>query len=392
MNHNNKLIYLGLLFSLLALIESCIDPVMPKLSGNDSESLLVVDGQITNEEGPFRVKLTTSVPINLTFSPQPVLNANVRIADDQGNSFQLLGDSNGTYETADKTLRGLPDNTYTLYITTPDSVKYISSPVLMQEVPDIDNVYFEEVTNTRFDQTQTYQENWLNILVDTHDANNKNKYWQYEFEETWEVIMISDHVKVLHNVENPSDFSFENINQSYDKKICWVTMPSTPILIASTVNQPVDELKGFLIQSLGPGEAKLHIRYSILVRQFSISPENYNYWKQMKTTNENAGGIYSTVPAPVFGNITSLNGTKKALGYFSASSVTEKRLFINNSDQNVQTININDGCSYFDYALPSWIPKSYFGQEVNTGTKVYTSSDFCADCTSFGTNVKPSYW
>ena len=112
----------------------------------------------------------------------------------------------------------------------------------------------------------------------------------------------------------------------------------------------------------------------------------------MNKVSENSGGIYEVIPAPVFGNITCSNGTKKALGYFSASSVKQKRLFIESSEHNVETVRVNDGCFYFDYSVPPWVQHMIFGTDILTGTIVYTYTEFCGDCTSYGTNVKPSFW
>ena len=71
--------------------------------------------------------------------------------------------------------------------------------------------------------------------------------------------------------------------------------------MTSTVNSPENEIIGFPVQSLGPGDDKLHIRYSILVKQSSVSREFYNYWKQLMDANENIGGIYDKIPAQIDG-------------------------------------------------------------------------------------------
>jgi len=46
----------------------------------------------------------------------------------------------------------------------------------MQDVPDIDSVYYKEVKKASL-RTSTYEDNWLNILLDTHDQTGKTKYW-----------------------------------------------------------------------------------------------------------------------------------------------------------------------------------------------------------------------
>jgi hypothetical protein len=371
--------------------ESCLEPITPELKDSDSAATLVVAGKITNENGPFRVKLTTTVPANVMYYVVPVLYADVRIIDDKGNSFLLIGDEGGWYESADKNLKAIPGYTYTLSITTKEGIQYESSPVLMQEVPDIDSLYFEEVKNTKITEAQASEQTWLNILLNSHDTEGKTQYWSFEFEETWEVMMLTDHVKVVHTPEPPS-FTYENITIDDEKTVCWVTKPSTSILVASTANNPVDEIRKFNIRSLGPGEDKLNIRYSILVKQSSISKELYTFWKQLMDTNENLAGIYGKIPSQVIGNIRSCDGSTNALGYFSASAVKEKRLFIDRTQHHVETVSAYKGCSYFDYNLPSWIPKSYFGTVKGTEIKVYCNADYCADCRTYGTNIKPVFW
>lgn len=104
--------------------------------------------------------------------------------------------------------------------------------------------------------------------------------------------------------------------------------------------------------------------------------------------------MYNKIPAPVFGNITCCDGTVKALGYFAASSVKEKRFFIKRSEHHVETININGGCTYFTYGVPPVQQKIYFGSYnvINGLVDAFTSSNECVDCTLFGTNTKPSFW
>jgi hypothetical protein len=388
-----KNILLLILFSLILPVESCIEPITPELNENDSESVMVVEGQITNEEGPFKVKLTISVPVDVMYYPTPVTDAEVHILDDHGNSYQLFGDVNGWYETENKNLRGIPGNSYTLSITTKEGMQYESSSVLMEDVADIDSVYYEQVKHTRFGDDKTYEDNWLNILIDTHDSESKTKYWFFGYEETWEVRMLTDYIMVEHSPPgSPDDFSWERIDIQDDKSVCWVTRPSNSIILASTANSPVNDIKRLRVQSLGPGEDKLHIRYSILVKQSAISRELYDYWKQLMDVNENVGGIFDKIPAQIYGNISCCDSSSRVLGYFSAISVKEKRIFIDKSEHMVETGSAYNGCYYYDYEQLPWIPKSYFGTISGKDTRVYCNADYCSDCRFYGTNIRPDFW
>jgi len=59
-----------------------VTPITPKLNREDSKPLLVVERQITDQEGPFRVKLTNTVVVSFSENSYPVLNADARIIDD----------------------------------------------------------------------------------------------------------------------------------------------------------------------------------------------------------------------------------------------------------------------------------------------------------------------
>ena len=205
--------------------------------------------------------------------------------------------------------------------------------------------------------------------------------------------MLTDYVMVQHSPPGTADdISWESVDISDEKRVCWVTRPSLSIIVASTVSSPMNEIKKLQIQSLGPGSDKLLIKYSIRVTQSSISRELYDFWKQLIDANENVGGIYDKIPAQVYGNMSCCDGTKKALGYFSALSVKEKRIFIDKSEHHVEPVSAYKGCYYYDFEQLSWVPKSYFGTISDTDTKLYCSDDFCADCRDYGTNIKPGFW
>jgi hypothetical protein len=383
------------LFCVAFIICSCIEPFRPELNNRDTVNQLVVEGMITDEKGPFKIRITKSGPVDKLYSPEPITGADVMIYDNKGNSWQLTDNQNGWYETEDKDLKGIPGNIYTLKITDGEGNSFESTPELMQEVPDIDSVYCEEVTHPRFDNGVTVEENWLNILLDTHDPSGSTKYWFWRFEETWEIRMLN-YVHVLHGSRDSPDkyYSKEYVNIDPEKEVCWVTMPSASVLVKSTANSMESSIKGYLIQPLGPGQDKLYIRYSILIKQYSLSRELYHYWDELKKLNEDAGGIYNTLPAPVYGNIQSVEGSKKVLGYFSASSVKTKRIFIKSNEHQINTVSPYENCLYLTdpnpYIYYRWV---YFTTIANTDIKLWVYDDaFCTDCRAYGTNVKPDFW
>ena len=262
---SDKYIRLIAISSLFLLFNRCDEPFIPVLDEGDTQHLLVVEGLITDEAGAFGVSLTSTVPVyderNTITDYKPVTGAVVQITDDSGNSYLLLENRAGWYETEEKDLQGIPGNTYTLLITSAEGKQYESSPVLMQEGHDIDTVHYEEVTRTHFDQEIVYEENWLNILVDARVQGDDIAYFKWEFEETWEFKMPT-YIEVWHGTcEGCPPPTIETVEVAEDKKYCWVTESSRSILIKSTADNALNKIRGFVLQTTGdPSDDRPNIK------------------------------------------------------------------------------------------------------------------------------------
>src|SRR4029077_18302881 len=78
-------------------------------------------------------------------------------------------------------------------------------------------------------------------------------------------------------------------------------------------------------------DPRLDIRYSINLRQYPLDLEAYQYWLTVQKNSQSLGGLFDLQPSQLRGNIHSVtNPTDPVLGYVSASSVTEKRIYIDN--------------------------------------------------------------
>jgi hypothetical protein len=103
--------YISIIFSAL-LLAGCEKTV--NLSYKSNQSRIVIEGNITNEPGPYFVKISRSVGLTDAGNNPAIDDAIVAISDDAGNREMLTPQGNGIYHTT--ALEGVMGRTYTLTI------------------------------------------------------------------------------------------------------------------------------------------------------------------------------------------------------------------------------------------------------------------------------------
>src|SRR6266498_820571 len=128
-----SIIFIALLFT------SCEKTV--DLDYKNNQSNIVIEGDITNEAGPYFVKIMKSINLPATENYPTIDNAVVTINDDAGNSETLIPQGNGMYHTT--LLNGVEGRTYTLTVKT-ENQTYTAQSTIPQQVP-FDSIKVEEL-------------------------------------------------------------------------------------------------------------------------------------------------------------------------------------------------------------------------------------------------------
>ncbi len=373
--------------SLLLLIGSCIYPFDPP--SEDYENLLVVEAFLTDSDDAFEVVLSRSIPIDTGYN-LPEENALISISDDLGGIYDLYEENPGRY-------MSFPDFTaqtgriYRLHIQTTDGQQYESDSVFLLETPPIDSVFFryEERVATEGEKNNK----GLQIYVTTHDSKNSTWFYRWDYKETWE---FRSKYRSLHIWEDEMVKDREDLIYR-----CWKNYISSNVLVATSNTLNEDIISEFPLVYVSNSSDRLMLKYSILVKQYALNEESYNYWKELEKINENLGTFFDPQPSTIKGNISNINDENDiVLGYFDGSSVQEKRIFISKGEYpSIVTPNYYAHCtdtivSYFQ--IRSLLNEGYMlvGEVgTNTGGVAYQLSyESCIDCTLFGTNIEPDFW
>jgi hypothetical protein len=394
------------LFCVLTLI-TCIDPYKPILKGYGS--LLVVDGLLTDENISYTIKLSRTFQDQNT-SPEKVTNANVTVTDDKNKTAYFNYRGNGIYKSDSLTFRAVPGSKYVLHVITQEGDEYESEQCLMQSVPDIDSVYFEK--DQELANNNSENEDGIRIYINTQTGGD-NLCFRWAFEETWKF-----------RIPFPKRFDYINSNnivpvKNY-KEYCWKTRKSDDVVVHEVGSGVKGSLKGQPIYFIASAKSdRLMSEYSILVKQYSISKDEFEFWNSLKRLNESAGDIFALQPFSVLSNIRNVNNPKeRILGFFQVSAIKQKRIFIPFSEvvrlrlpfyhsNECERIEKSPGEYSTQFGPPvtfddlyamfcitsnySFVEPSY-NEETHQMDKLVFAKPECANCELTGFPEKPVYW
>lgn len=382
---NQIYIKIVICLGLLSSLSSCVDEI--ELASENFESILVIEGIITDQEEVQEIKISRSYRLEDN-EPAPVNNASVSVSSSEGDTFTFELDTAGIY------LSQLPFSTkpgveYTLEVNTANG-SYQSVTVVGQEQTLIDNI--------RSTEAQLREETGVAILVSSSD-DDSGAYYKYEFEETFKIV---SRYRILNDLIINEEGDFEVVPKANEEYVCYNTLPSQEIVLSSTTELSENNINDYLVRFISKEDSKLAYRYSILVKQLKISAEAHDFYSTLKNLSESENLFSQFQPGFLDGNIQSIaDNQEKVIGFFTTAAVDEQRLFF----------------SYTDYFDPIEDPRpehygpcepftpedrNYLRELVETNQVELFGEDppgvysviaaRCVNCNYFGTNVQPEFW
>ena len=346
-------------------------------------NFLVVDGSITcgnNAVTSITLSRTTNLGDSILFNPE--LNAVLSIEQEQGTIFPVTEQGNGVYISQPLNLD--PAKKYRLQIRTAGNKNYVSDYVTAKTSPAIDSLTWK-------------QDGDVTISVHTHDPLNNTRYYRWEYNETWTYASLF-HAEWI--VKDGWIYVHDSITQIDS---CWRSANSNNIVVGSSVALSEDVISDFPVAVVPQHHEKIGKRYSILVKQSALTEEAFRYLQLIQKNTEQLGTLFDAQPSQLKGNIHPAdNPNEPVIGFISASTVTEKRIFIQHDQltdwvptYSIETCGnpliINQNMTDYriwDYPDPAYTILYY----IMGGTMAIIKKP-CIDCRERGgVNVKPSFW
>lgn len=389
-------------FLLLSLaITSCTEQYAFKTT--DFESALVVEGTITNELKNQTIRVSQVYQLEET-GPRFEKGANVFITDDKGNEYQFK--ENDSLYVSLTPFKAVPGTKYKLNIKTREGKNYTSDEQLLTTETKIDNM---TATVETVDGQRGVQ-----INVNSYDPANTSKYYRYEYTETYKIIAPmwyyqEANINVIPGTPTtPEREVIVVTNRVKEAKTCYSSKTSDAILLNNTSTSSEDRVH-YPVRFISDQNYIISHRYSIFVKQYVQSLAAYTFYKTLRELSTSESILSPKQPGFFYGNMKSVeNPNEKVIGFFEVSAVSSDRIYFNYKDlfpnDNLPPYYIED-CDLKEYIdCPGDLPCT--GQILRSSlrskgrtlfswdheSKYFLVKAPCGDCTTFSSNMVPTFW
>jgi len=379
-----KLLYFLSICIFFTTLNSCIEEF--DAGTTEFEDVIVIEAILTNELKNHTIKLTRTYKFEDN-GPSSESGADVKIITNNNTTYSFSETNSGVY-TSNAVFKAEVGVTYNLEITTRNGRKYKSKDTQLTNITTIDDVYAAITTNK--DGVEG-----IGLFVDSFDATNSSKYYGYEFDETYKIVVPSWFPTDLILTSNGG---ITEVPKQQEEKTCYNTIESKGRLLTNTTLLDQDRVNGFLLKFIANDDIRVNTRYSILVKQYIQSRESYNYIRVLEEFSESQSLFSQVQPGFLASNIFSVDDeNEKVLGFFEVSSISQKRYFFNREDL-LDT----------EYPWPCTVTEPtrarLISQLRNNRVKLIGVLDpqepnpyqvvnrLCGDCTASGSNIRPDFW
>lgn len=331
-----------LLFIAMVMI-TCIDPLDMKLPLPETFPL-AIDGYISDEPGPYEVRLNSSFDVQSSLIFKTTFTAKrVTMLDNAGNQEVLTQVAPGVYHTSSKAngMRGIRGRAYHIKVELLDGRIYESIPDTLTGPGHIDSVYYEFHSALTEDGIL---KQGLNILFDASPEFRSNYRFMWKFRGTFQIETnpeLYDTICADGRCPKPLRCSGYFLDSAQNVQQiglctccqCWATMVSPELVLSE--NQFVNQghfLKmkaGYMPVDQWTFLHKVHAE----VQQLSLSSRSFEFWRSVNDQRTGTASLFQPITGKVPSNFVQTAGkTVRVEGLFYATSISSKSIFINRDD------------------------------------------------------------
>lgn len=343
----DKLLRQGRWLIVFWLMMACVERIEFEVPA--AQLLTVVEGYITDDDGPYVVELSKGLPLDADSSFRtPIRNASVYLFDDMGQSEKMLEKNPGAYVSGGL-IKGAVGHEYHIRIETADGKVFESEPDLLNPVGDIEGITFEfeaRKANKGFGEVAA---DVFNIFVDAKAPEKTESYVRWRFQGTYKVITHPD----LHLTWNPPYTPYKDPFPCSGYRIalgpegsggileqfaececctCWAKHYEPAPQLSDTQLVSNSQFSHVKVAEVPISNNTFHDKYLVEIEQMSLSRKAFEFFKLVRTQKEGASSLFQPPSGELRGNIQSSDPTTPVVGIFWATAIKRKSKYIYRTD------------------------------------------------------------
>jgi len=311
-----------------------------------TQNLMVVEGMITSDPGPYTVRVSHSLSLAADSSfRDPVQHVQIDLHDDEGHAERLQEVSPGVYQT-NGAIQGQVGHAYFITMQTADGKSFVSAPDTIHPVGTLEQIKFSY-------EARTVQENFgpvtadiFNIYVDASAGIGARNYVRWRFTGTYKAVtnpelraILSDGY-VLASPPGCSGYVIEpGLGGGILTKVgpctcctCWITQNETIPTVSDgqlVANKTFRDVK---VAEVPINSNTFADKFLLVVEQMSLTQNAYHFFDLIHAQKAGASSLFQPPYGEIKGNITALNSNDAVVGLFWGTAINKKYTFIQRSD------------------------------------------------------------
>ena len=377
---------------LICCFTACVERYYPE-EDDLKTGTLVINAHLTDQSGYQAIEISRSVTL-LYPSADPVSGSFAEVIREDGEFREFSEDKPGFYGCQLEESFLQKGQSYMIHVITPDGNEYESGFDRLRPVPEIDSIYYE-VEKASYETESDFTDGVRFFIYFTFN-DEAFEYIRWNVTETYEF-----HNPDMEAFIRDVDFSYYQLPDTSNYRICYITNQLFEIhsMALAYLDFVIYIKKPFAFVPNIQHEQKLKHKYSVLIKQYSMSEGAFHYWNELKKTSQEQGFLFDRQPALLKSNIHNVNDEEETvLGFFTMAGVVVRRAFAERPEG-------------LDLSLYPWycfpvvkgpsgpvtredLPKYYaraWRDGVSTRAEV---NKHCVDCRAYknSTHIPPDFW
>ena len=376
---------------LILIATACVDILQFDIV-KSSDYGIVIDGFISDQPGPYTVKISKAFDIESKESIKiPIKIKHLIISDNVGTSEELAEVRSGVYETNAKGIRGLIGRVYKLKVELLDGKIYESLPDTIMPTGKLDSLYYSFNGVSNSDGSTSFG---FDIFANSSRGNNFNSRFMWN--------MIGTFKSDTHPEQIPKDRSqcypigSGNCNylpfctglrnkalNSFSLPIyeriapcecctCWYKLFNESPILSDEYFSAAQTFTGMKIYRVPINYWIFMYKIHVEIRILSLSNNTFRFFKAIRDQKNAVNSLFQPVSGKIPINFIQLNGEETPIqGLFYAIATSNKSLYITRND--LPDLNI----------IPSI--------EAGPGSQAIDAIS-CLDLFPNSSTIKPAFW